>query len=136
MKSISSTASRRVVFLGALYDLMVTFPFATPWTFTINWRMLSAFNQRFGAPPLPHFSVMPLLIANLMGTLIVVWSVLRLRHPTRLLGRYDGTARFLFAFWMMGALLTPGQPILWLFLVPEMIFGVAQWWPAEEAVQV
>jgi hypothetical protein len=61
-----------------------------------------------------------------------VWSVLRLRAPTVALGRYDGTARFLFSAWMAWALAASGAPLLWLFLVPEFCWGVAQWLPVAQ----
>jgi hypothetical protein len=70
-----------------------------------------------------------MLFACLMGSVVLVWSVLRLRMRDARLGRYDGAARFLFALWMGWTLSATGAPLLWLFVVPEFAWGVAQWLP-------
>ncbi|MGK5034319.1 hypothetical protein [Janthinobacterium sp. LB3P118] len=60
---------------------------------------------------------------------MMVWSVLRMLDPQPRFGRFgrfDATARHLFATWMAWALLVTGQPLLWLFLVPELAWGLAQ----------
>jgi len=129
MKRMPLPLFRRVVFFSALYDLLLTAPFATPWSFGLVRAQLSAFNAALGGAALPDFAGFHLLMANLLGSIVVVWSVLRLRHPEPRLGRYDGAARFLFSTWMAWTLQATGQPVLWLFLVPEFAWGVAQWWP-------
>lgn len=129
MKPIALPTFRRIVFFSALYDLLITAPFATPWSFVLVQSQLSAVNQALGGAPLPPFEGFHLLLANLMGSIVVVWSVLRLRHPEPLLGRYDGAARFLFSAWMAWTLHATGQPVLWLFVLPEFAWGVVQWWP-------
>jgi hypothetical protein len=119
----------QIVRASAWYDLLLTVPFATPWTFTPLHAQLSAINQALGGSALPAFSAFHLLFACLMGSVVLVWSVLRLRRTEARLGRYDGVARFLFALWMGWTLLMTGAPLLWLFLVPEFAWGVAQWLP-------
>jgi len=103
------------------------------WTFAWNWQQLSALDVRIGGAPLPPFDTFPLLVACLLGSLVLVWSVLRLAAPDVRLGRYDGVARFLFSTWMAWALHATGAPLLWLFLVPELAWGVVQWWPVRRA---
>ncbi len=129
MLSFSPARFRQVVRASAIYDLVVTAAFATPWTFAWNWRQLSELNVRLGGAALPAFDVYATLVACLMGSLVLVWSVLRIATPERRLGRADGVARFLFSNWMAWALAVTGQPLLWLFVVPEFAWGVAQWWP-------
>lgn len=129
MPRFSSTAFRRVVRASAAYDVLATAAFATPWTFAWNWRQLSELNVRLGGVALPDFDVYATLVACLMGSLVLVWSGLRLLHPERRLGRTDGVARLLFSTWMAWALLQTHQPLLWVFLVPEFAWGVVQWWP-------
>lgn len=131
MKKFSTPSFRRVVYFSAFYDLVVTSPFGTPWSFRIIQEYLSLVNQMLGGGVLPIFEGFHLLMANLLGSLVIVWSILRLRHPEPLLGRYDGAARMLFSLWMAFTLVTTGEPILWLFLVPELTWGVIQWWPVE-----
>lgn len=133
MPRFSPDQFRHVVRASAIYDLLVTAPFATPWTFAWNWRQLSGLNVRLGGAAMPSFDVLPTLVACLMGSIVLVWSVLRILTPERRLGRADGVARFLFSTWMAWALALTGQPLLWLFVVPEFAWGVVQWWPVPAA---
>ncbi len=133
MPRFSPAHFRLVVRASAIYDLVVTAPFATPWTFAWNWRQLSDLNVRLGGVALAPFDVYATLVACLMGSIVLVWSVLRILAPEHRLGRADGVARFLFATWMAWALAVTGQPLLWLFVVPEFAWGVVQWWPVHKA---
>ena len=129
MPSFSPATFRRVVQASAIYDVLATAPFATPWTFAWDWRQLSELNARLGGATLAPLDVLPTLIAALLGSLVLVWSALRIARPERVLGRHDGAARFLFSAWMAWALHATGEPLLWVFLVPEFAWGVVQWWP-------
>jgi len=133
MPSFSPAAYRHVVRASAVYDILVTAPFATPWTFAWNWRQLTTLNERLGGAPMPPFDPLPTLVACLLGSLVLVWSALRLARPDLRLGRHDGVARLLFSAWMAWALHATGAPLLWLFLVPEFAWGVVQWWPVRAA---
>jgi len=132
MPRFSPATFRHLVRASAIYDLVVTAPFATPWTFAWNWRQLSALDVRLGGTALPPFDVYATLVACLMGSIVLAWSALRIATPERRLGRYDGGARFLFSTWMAWALAITHQPLLWLFLLPEFAWGIVQWWPVAE----
>lgn len=121
----------RLTRASALYDLIVVAPFATPWTFALLYAQLSHINQRFGAGPLPTFASIHFLLATLLGTLVLTWSVCRLTAPSLKLGRFDASARLVFALWLAWAMVQDPLPMLWLFLVPELLWGVLQWWPVE-----
>jgi len=123
------SAYRKLVQASALYDLVITAPLATPWTLAFTHALMSALNVRLGGAPLPAFEAFHMFIGGLLGSIVTVWSLLRLRHPSRRLGLYDGAARFLFSGWMAWTLAATGAPLLWLLLVPEFAWGVAQWWP-------
>ncbi|WP_202872718.1 hypothetical protein [Kribbella soli] len=117
----------RIVRASAWYDLIVTAGFATPWTYVLVHRALSS----LGA--FPPADTIQTLYANLMGSVVVVWALLRLFRTLPLHGLYDGIARVLFASWQAYAL-THGAPrILVVFLVVEVSFGVVQLlpWPAD-----
>ena len=129
---VSRSGFLTLVRASAAYDLLRTAPFATPWTFALVHAQLSAVNQHLGGAPLPAFGPFHVLFACLMGSIVLVWSVLRLRAPSVTLGRYDGIGRFLFSAWMAWALAASGAPLLWLFLVPEFCWGVAQWLPVAQ----
>lgn len=117
---------RRIVRASALYDVLVTLPFATPWTFVAARALLSDANIALGGSALPAFEPFHILIACLMGSVVMVWSVLRLRDPQARYGRYDAGARLLFATWMGWAWLQTGTPLLWLFIVPECAWFIVQ----------
>lgn len=129
---LSRPASRRLVRASALYDLVLTAGFATPWTFALVHGHLSGLNVALGGAALPVFTPFHMLFACLMGSVVLVWSVLRILEPTTRLGRFDGVARFLFSLWMAWCLYMTGAPLLGLFIVPEFAWGVAQWWPVED----
>lgn len=129
---LSQSASRRLVRASALYDLFLTAGFATPWTFALVHGQLSSLNVALGGAALPAFTPFHMLFACLMGSIVLVWSVLRILEPTTRLGRFDGTGRFLFSLWMTWCLYVTGEPLLWIFIVPEFAWGVAQWWPVRD----
>ncbi len=126
---VSPTVFRKIVTGSALYDLLVTAPFATPWTFAYVRSQLSDINVWLGGTPLPAFAPFHVLFACLLGSVVIIWSLLRLQDPQQRYGRFDGGARLLFATWMSWALAATGAPLLWVFIVPELAFGVVQWLP-------
>ena len=119
----------RIVRISAIYDLLVTAPFATPWSFAIARGQLSAINRQLGGAALPSFEPFHVLFACLLGSVVLMWAVLRIGDPQHKFGRYDGAGRMLFSIWMMWAWAATGAPLLWLFLVPELGFALAQWLP-------
>ena len=58
---------------------------------------------------------------------------MRIVDPQPRFGRFDAAARYLFSTWMAWALLVTGQPVLWLFIVPELAWGLAQSLPLRGA---
>jgi hypothetical protein len=114
---------RRLVRASAIYDLIATASFVTPWTFALTHQMFSQLG------PMPAFEPMHVLFANLLGSIVVVWSVLRVRNPDPVYGLYDTAARALFFTWQLYYLLAMnGTPLVWLFVGPEFAFGLAQGW--------
>ncbi|MFI8828067.1 hypothetical protein [Streptomyces sp. NPDC053431] len=114
---LSSSSYARVVRASAWYDLVVTAPFATPWTYLLVHEALS-----LGGPA----DRMTVLYANLMGSVVLVWSLLRVLRPLPLYGLLDGVARVLFASWQAYALTHGAAAVVWLFLGVEAAWGVAQ----------
>ncbi len=124
-----STTYARIVRASGLYDLFITAPFATPWTFALLHGHLSTVNEAMGGAPLPAFWPLHVLFACLMGSVVLLWSVLRILDPQVRFGRYDGAGRFAFTLSMAWTLAQTGMPILWLLIVPEFAWGVVQWLP-------
>jgi hypothetical protein len=108
---------------------LLTTPFATPWSFAFLRDQISSINQLIGGTALPVFEPFAVMIACMMGTVVLIWSAVRIIEPNVRLGRFDGIGRLLFATWMAWALLATGAPVLWLFVVPELAWGFVQWWP-------
>ncbi|MFM9437738.1 hypothetical protein ACFDR9_004828 [Janthinobacterium sp. CG_23.3] len=129
MPSVSPSDFRHIVRASALYDVLLTAPFATPWSFALVREQLSNVNVLLGGAALPPFEPFHVLICCLLGSIVLVWSALRVRDPQPRLGRYDAAARLLFSTWMAWALLATGAPVLWLFLLPEFAWGLAQLLP-------
>ena len=129
---LSKSSFRRIVRASGIYDVLATAPFATPWTFALAHMQLSAVNQALGGAALPAFTPFHILFACLLGSVVLVWSALRIADPQQRFGRYDGVARMLFTTWMVWALHATGEPVLWLFIVPELAWGVIQWWPVRK----
>jgi hypothetical protein len=129
----SDTGYLRLVRASAWYDLVVTAGFATPWTYGLLHGVLSWTGEATGLGALPDREPMQVLYANLMGSVVVVWSLLRLRGPLPVHGLYDSAARALFSLWMAYALTAGASGVLGPFLVVEVTWGVVQllpWWRA------
>lgn len=116
-----------VVFASALYDLLVTAPFATPWTATRSLDLLTRMHHAFAlSGSLAFDGPMALLFVNLMGSIVVVWSVVRLQTPTARLGAADTVGRLLFSSWFAFALAHGASRLLVGFLVLEVGWAIAQ----------
>ena len=123
----TSTQYRRLVRGSAWYDLIVMAAFATPWSFAALHGVLSSVSQALNLPgELPAFAPMHLLMANLLGSIVCVWGVLRIRDPQQIYGRYDAVGRFLFAAWQAYALAHGASSLLVIFLFFELVWGVVQ----------
>jgi hypothetical protein len=132
----SHPAYLRVVRASAWYDLVVTAGFATPWTYTLVHDALSKLGDALGLGALPALDPVETLYANLMGSVVVVWALLRIIRALPVHGLYDGAARALFSAWQAYALAHGLPRWLWLFLIAEASFGVVQlvpWWRARRA---
>ncbi|UXY34588.1 hypothetical protein [Streptomyces albidocamelliae] len=133
--SPAAPAYLRLVRTSGWYDLVVTAGFATPWSYALVHRLLSAAGDAAGLGTMPALTPMQTLYANLMGSVVVAWSLLRVLRPVPEHGLLDGMARVLFSLWQAYALAHGGPAVLWPFLVVEMSFGAAQLLPWAWAVR-
>jgi hypothetical protein len=123
----TSAQYRQLVRGSAWYDLIVTAAFATPWSFAALHGLLSSVSQAFNlSGELPAFEPMHMLMANLLGSIVCVWAVLRIRDPQQVFGRYDAAGRFLFSAWQLYALVQGASSLLVIFLFFELAWGVVQ----------
>ena len=65
----------------------------------------------------------------------MVWSLVRLRLQLPILGRYDALARMSFALWQIYAVAAGASPVILIFTVFEIVFGVAQALPQKGDAQ-
>ncbi|MCF5822688.1 hypothetical protein [Pseudomonas syringae] len=126
----SAKQYRRVVRSSAWYDLIVTGAFVTPGSVAALHSALTALSQHLNLPgDLPAFAPMQTLMANLLGSIVCVWAVLRIRDPQPVFGRYDAAGRLLFATWQAHALAHGASSLLIGFMVVELIWAAVQLWP-------
>ena len=124
-----------IVRASAAYDLLVTWPFATPWTFVWLYSQLASVAQALALLGTVHpLNATLVLFANLLGAVVVVWSLARLLSPSVQLGRWDAVARVLFVAWQIKAYLAGASAIVLGFTLFELVFAVLQWLPVKRAL--
>ncbi len=123
-----SLRDRRLVRASAVYDLVMTAPFATPWSAALLLGALKALHGQLGLPgnAPPDFAPLHLVFVSLLGTVVTAWSVVRLVRPEVWLGRVDGFTRLGFSLWMAWSLFQGQSWLVAGLLVVELGFGVAQ----------
>lgn len=108
---------------GAWYDLFATIGFATPWTARLVLAGISTLP--LGGAAISPFDEGQLLFVTLMGTVVAMWSILRIVRPTREKLIADTIARAVFATWMLRAaalgapravLIFAGLELAWMFV--------------------
>jgi len=130
---IGSNSYRRIFLASAWYDLVVTAVFATPWTLALLYALFATIHRALGISPMQPLPPEGVLYANFLGSVVIVWAVLRLRSGLVWMARYDAAARLMFSAAMIHALINGASPLLWGFLVIELTFGILQLLPFEKA---
>ncbi len=120
----------RIVRASAWYDIFATAAFTTPWTFDAFRHVMNATAIAVGTAPLPGFDPVHMLFANLLGSVVLVWSAVRLWRTQAAYGFFDGIARLLFSLWQAVALYHGASALIWPFLIIELTFGAMQLLPA------
>jgi hypothetical protein len=127
---LSEAAFRRIVRSSALYDLIMTAAFATPRTYAVMADVLESIHDSTGLTGVvPGIAPDTVFFANLMGSVVIVWSLARILSPEPRLGRLDALARGLFAAWMIHAMLRGVSTILIGFLIVELGWMLVQLLP-------
>ena len=125
---MNKSTYRKIVRASAIYDVLTTFAFAFPVLVLLNINTILSVHTQFSfSGSMPEFLPLHLFFVNLMGSVVLVWSALRIAKPEPILGLYDSIARFLFSFNMFFYLLAYDVTgVLWLFFVPELTWGLVQ----------
>jgi len=125
---MNKSTYRKIVRTSAIYDVVMTFAFAFPVLVIWNLSLLSDINTQFAfSGSIPEFQPLHLFFVNLMGSVVLVWSAIRIYKPEPILGLYDSFARFLFSFNMLYYLLMHDVTgLLWVMFIPELTWGLVQ----------
>lgn len=86
--------------------------------------------------PVPTLDITVMLFANLPGSVVVVWSLCRLRQPSRSIGLYDALARILFTVWQLFAVVHGASFLILGFTCFEVGFAIAQILPLNHPQKV
>jgi hypothetical protein len=122
-----TAGARGIVRASAAYDLIVTALFAFPFTVHAVFDVLQGLHGELGLPgSVPSADVFTVLFANLMGSVVLVWSIVRLIRPTLLLGAADVAARALFSLGMVAAMLHGASPVVGAMLALELVWALVQ----------
>ncbi|AZF12528.1 hypothetical protein C4J93_4361 [Pseudomonas sp. R2-37-08W] len=124
---ISVNRNLQIVRVSAFYDLVVTAGFMTPWTAGLVFKGFAVLSGMLALDrPVPTLDVTAMLFANLLGSVVVVWSLWRLREPSRSIGLYDALARILFTIWQLFAVAHGASFLILGFTCFEVGFAIAQ----------
>lgn len=125
---MTTSTAQKIVRWSAIYDLVVTAMFALPWTAVLLFGALAALHDSLGLSGATPSAADPftLMFANLMGSLVVVWSVYRIWRPTIAAGVADTGARMLFSLGMIYALANGASPLTGTLLAMELVWAVVQ----------
>lgn len=119
--NMTESRYRQLVRASGIYDVLATAAFATPWTFAPIFQLFS------NIAPMPAFDPTHALFVNLLGSVVLVWSALRIWRPEPVFGLFDACARALFFCWQIYYLLVHDiTPVVWAFATIELLFGVLQ----------
>ena len=133
---ISAKTNRHLVRGSAFYDLIMTAGFMTPWTAAWVLNTFAALSAALALQrAVPVLDVSGMLFANLLGSVVVVWSLWRLAHPSRRVGLYDALARTLFATWQLYAVAHGASFLMLGFTAFEVLFAFAQVLPVSRSRQ-
>lgn len=125
---ISDFARPRWGRAGAIYDLVVTVGFATPWTAAAVLGLTRWAHDALGLPgaQLPEFGATELMFIAMFGTVVTMWSVARILRPEARLIAIDTVGRALFSLWMIWALLNGQSATVVVFLIGEVLWFALQ----------
>ena len=125
MRSLTLVPAGRA---GAIYDVVVTAPFATPWTAALMLSALAWMHRVLHLPgdAPPDLESAHLVYVVLFGIVTTMWGVVRVLWPVPLLIAADTVGRAAFSLTFIWALLNGFSFVVVGFLVLELTWLVAQ----------
>ena len=118
-----------IIRASGIYDVVLLLPFAVPVAASWIIKKLGVINDLLSLPgTIPELSPFALLFVNMMATLAIMYSVLRIRQPNRLYGGYDVVARLLMATLIFIYLIAfEIAAVMWGFLIVEIMWAILQY---------
>jgi hypothetical protein len=124
---------KRIVKIGAWYDLLATIAFATPWSYLALQKLLIWLAQAMALPgAFQPFEPIHVLMANLLGSLVTVWAILRIRDPQPQFGRYNVAVRVLFIVWQLYAVAHGASYLVLGFSAILVVFAIMESLPVKD----
>ncbi|MFF2275546.1 hypothetical protein [Agromyces sp. NPDC058126] len=113
---------------GAIYDLVVTVGFATPFTAAALLDLTRWVHDAFDLPgaQLPELGATALMFTSMFGTAVTMWAIARILRPEPRFIAIDTGGRLLFSLWMTWALLNGQSATIVVFLIGEVVWLVLQ----------
>ena len=113
---------------GAIYDLIVTVGFATPFTASLLFDATRWIHDAFDLPgaQLPAFDAAGLMFVSMFGTAVTMWALARVLRPEPRFIAIDTAGRAAFSLWMTWALLNGQSTTVVVFLIGEVLWLVLQ----------
>lgn len=128
---------KRIFRFSAWYDIVITAAFATPWSFVFMITLIANASEMLGLPgTMLSPDTFHIFFANLLGSVVLVWSVARLKLNILVMVRYDAVARWLFSIWMIYALANGASFFILFLLIPEAMLAVVQSLPLKRSPAV
>lgn len=123
-------AAARIVRAFAALDLVATLPLAIPGVAYGYVGLLYRMDARLGgAAAQPALDGLLVFLLHLAGALGVLWALVRLALPSRILGLADAAGRTWVAMMIAHSVAGYGAPrVLLLFVATELAGAVAQAW--------
>lgn len=113
---------------GAVYDLIVTVGFATPFTAALLFDATRWIHDALDLPgaQLPAFDPAGLMFVSMFGTAVTMWALARILRPEPRFIAIDTAGRAAFALWMTWALLNGQSTTVVVFLIGEVLWFILQ----------
>lgn len=113
---------------GAVYDLIVTVGFATPFTASLLLGATRWAHDAFDLPgaQLPAFDATALMFTSMFGTAVTMWAIARLLRTEPRFIAIDTVGRAVFALLMTWALLNGQSATIVVFLIGEVLWLALQ----------
>ncbi|MCL3860808.1 hypothetical protein [Actinotalea sp. K2] len=123
-----SSTSLRAGRVGALYDLVATVGFVTPWTAALIFDLLRSVHATWDLPGevLPPFDGPHMMFVNLFGAAVVMWSLARVARPVPWTVAIDTVGRLVFSAVFISVLSQGHSAVIVPFLALELAFLVWQ----------